>query len=373
MTLKFGCTFSFILLLMGEPVFVYGSAAEVGAVQGRWQRAVLQERVERTLQRAQHASLTDILRKRAERFGLLLSEAAPHWLGEAHSIAAEAGIEAWHLLAINTLPPVFWGESYQPAPLSDARLTQELIDVYETQGIDPGLGEGECTAFFALGSASISGETVFHKNRDELDEVQCLYIKHIDGYFRFVGGGDIGNLGAAHVHSENFWVGANNTGSAILPNEYQDGALNDAHVLRYLAEKCPTLDALVPAVEELIEKSWLGGGAHECGSIWLFADAERGLIIEATSRRMAYQWFDGDETAVRSNHFLLPGLQPFALASHPGSVRRLERATELWDELNGVAGISAAVEIGRDRDGAPHAICRNPADGLGSVTVSTAT
>lgn len=360
---------------MGYPVFLVGEASEVGRAQGQLQRAILSERIERTLRRADESGTTPLLRERADRFGMVVQEAAPHWLDEAEALASSAGVETWHLLAINCLsqlPGKLWSAPYVPAPLDEAPLTAEMIDVYEAQGVEAGLGGGDCTAFFALGEASVSGETIFHKNREERDEVQCVYIKGVEGNHRFAGGGDIGNLGTAHLHTENFWAGANNTGSAVPPAEYQDGALNDSHALRFFAENCRALDDIVPATETLIANGWLGGGGHNRGSIFVFADARRGLVVEATSRRLAHRWFDGDAMAVRTNHFVLPEMQPYAEPPHPGSVRRYERATALWQAQHGLAGLSLCGEIARDRDGAPQAaICRNPSDGAGGVTVST--
>jgi hypothetical protein len=77
--------------------------------------------------------------------------------------------------------------------------------------------------------------------------------------------------------------------------------------------------------------------------------------------------------AVRSNHFVLPEMQDYALEPRPGSVARYKRAEELWQAADGHAGISTCGEIARDRANAPHAIARNPSDNLGSVTVSTST
>jgi hypothetical protein len=42
--------------------------------------------------------------------------AAPHWLEEARAQAQAAAAEAWQLLALNCLPPDFWGKNYIPAP-----------------------------------------------------------------------------------------------------------------------------------------------------------------------------------------------------------------------------------------------------------------
>src|SRR5690606_14389548 len=78
-------------------------------------------------------------------------------------------------------------------------------------------------------------------------------------------------------------------------------------------------------------------------------------------------------TAVRTNHFVFPEMQPYSLPAHPDSVARFERVSELWDEQNGFASIPGCGEISRDRENAPFAICRNPSDGLSNVTVSTST
>lgn len=356
---------------MGEPVFLVGNAPEIGALLAQHQGEVLRERVARTLRRAQAMERMDTLAERAEKVGAAIEAVAPHWLDEVRALSQNTDVEFQHLLALNSLPPDFWGKSYEPPPLYNA-VTGEIVSPFEAQGYEPLMG-GDCTSYFALGESTISGETLFHKNRDERDEVQCLYIKQSDGCLRYVAGGDIGNIGIAHVHNENYWAGANNTGSPLVPGEYEDGVLNDCHVLRYLAEKCEGLDDIMPALNDLIARKLLGGGAFNHGMIFLFADAVRGLIIECTSRRLAHRWFEGDDMAVRTNHFILPEMQEYALEPHPGSVLRYERAVELWQAAEGHAGISTCGEIARDRENAPLAICRNPSDEWGSATISTST
>lgn len=358
---------------MGQPVFLIGEPAEVGALQGELQRAVLTNRMERVLHHAQASHAIEQLTARAQRFAELLDRATPHWLQEAQALAAASGLELWHLLALNCLPGDFWGQHYVPAPLGAGQSGEEIVNAYEAQGYEPLLG-GDCTTFFALGEATIAGETLFHKNREERDEIQCIYIKQIERFNRFVGAGDIGNLGTAHLHTEDYWVGANNTGSPVPPSELEDCALSDSQVLRYLAEHCASLDEIVPALEDLIDRQWLGGGGGQTGMILLFADAGRGLIVEATSRRLAYRWFEEDgDMAVRTNHFILPEMQEYCLPPLPGSMRRYERAMQLWESQQGYASIPTCGEIGRDRDGVPYAICRNPSDQLASVTTSTST
>lgn len=369
---------------MGSPVFLVGSAAEVGQVQGELQREFLQERVARVVAQAESSQQTPILRERAERFGELLGKICPHWLVEAEALVAAAQVEQQHLLALNCLPKDFWGKqyaNYTPAPLVARDIAnaksetkgQELVNPIDAQSLDLAAGGGDCTTYFALADATLSNETLFHKNREERDEVQTMYIKQCDGSYRFIGASDVGNLGTAHLHTENFWVGANNTGSDVLPSEYIDCALSDAHVLRYLAERCTDLDEIVPALEELIAQNALGGGGPQAGMILLFADAERGLVVEATSRRLHAEFFEDDAMVVRTNHFVFPELQEYSLPAQPGSIARYERATELWEAEDGFASIPSCGEIARDRENAPFAICRNPSDKLQSVTVSTST
>lgn len=369
---------------MGHPVFLIGEASEVGQVQGELQSEFLRERMARVQQRAEQTQAVAQLQSRADRFGEVLSEACPHWLTEARALASAAGIEPWQILALNCLPQDFWGENsqfYVPAPLTPRDIAsakadtrgEELVNPIEAQSLDLAAGGGDCTTYFALGGASLSGETLLHKSRDQYDEVQSAYIKHCEPHYRFVGGGDVGNLGTAHLHTEHFWAGANNTGSPLKPGIYRECVLSDAHVLRYLAEHCSTLDEILPALEELIARKWLGGGSPGTGMILSFVDTERGLVVEATSQRLHAQWYDDDAMVVRTNHFIFPEMQEDVLPPHPGSVARYERAQELWEEQNGFASIPSCGEISRDRENAPFAICRNPSDNLQSVTVSTST
>ncbi len=359
--------------IMGKPVYLVGHAQEIGAIQGQYQHRVLEERVTRVLSRADDISHRPylILKERADRFHRVLERMAPHWLEEAQGMAQSANLEDWHVLALNCLPPDFWGQSYQPALLGNMTIS-EMVNPYDAQGIEIAVG-GDCTSFFALGESVLGSETLLHKSRDERDEVQCVYIKQTDGRFRFVGGGDIGNLGTAHLHTENFWAGANNTGSDVAPEEFVDCAFSDSHALRYFAENCKTLDDIVPACQTLIDHEALSGGGFEKGSIFLFADQSRGLVIEATSRRMAHQWFQGDEVVVRTNHFLLPAMIEYSKLDHEGSLIRYQRCCELLEAANGTLTLSGCAEIARDRMNAPHAICRNPSDKVNGVTVSTST
>jgi len=365
---------------MGQAIYLTGSAAEVGTLQGNLQKAFLQERAAR-FERMMHLCgvSKSTFTPRLAAFETCLLAAAPHWLEEAQAIANTAGLELWQLLLWNLDLPELKNVAYEPAPLilrnlQTARAGDDgIVNPYEAQGTDPGMGEGECTTFFALGDSTTAGETLLHKNRDSRDELQNIYIKHIDGFRRFVGSGDLGNLGTAHLHTEELFAGVNNTGSPLIESQYQENALNDCHVLRYIGENCGDLNEVVPCINDLQSQNLLGGGGYGLGMILILADAERGLIIEATSRQLHYQWFEEEGITVRANHFEFPEMQAYCSGILPGSEIRAERARQLLRPLDGLMDIATCGEISRDRENAPDAICRNPSDNLKTVTVSTAT
>ncbi len=73
--------------------------------------------------------------------------------------------------------------------------------------------------------------------------------------------------------------------------------------------------------------------------------------MEATSRRLASQWFEDDAMAVRTNHFLFPEMQQWALPASINSTARYQRATSLWLAQRSYASIPCCGEIARDRHG----------------------
>ena len=335
------------------------------------QRATLQERIGRIMRRAEETKAVSTLRERAQRLGENVALVAPHWLEESEALCNAADVELWQVLALNSLPLNFWQHAYSPPPYANGAPTSEALS---GESSPASRTESECTAFFALGLATKDGVTLFHKNRDERDEVQWMGTKGLDGCHAWIGGSDIGHLGIAQLYASGNWAGANNSGSQLPPSEYVDCALNDGHVLRYLAEQCAGLDDILPIMHDLLARQLLGGAGVNVGMIFLFADATRGLAVECTSRRLAHEWFTGGATGARTNHFLLPDLQERALPANSGSLRRLERSRATLKVSKSHITQELCHTIACDRAGAPEAgIARNPLDGLGSITVSAAT
>jgi len=260
----------------------------------------------------------------------LLAEAAPHWLEEIDGISETTGIDRTDQLAINCLPDGFWD-----AP-DDAH---------------------HCTSFLAVGSASKTGETVLHKNRDERDWVQTVHVKQIAGANRYLGGVDVGNVGLAQFVNEHGLCGANNTGSHIKADESIDGKLNDCLMTRLIAEKARSCEDALGIVEDLIGRGLCSGAGTNRGIIFLFADRDRGLIVECTSKHTAHEWID-DGLGVRSNHFLCPEAQDWI--SQPvkdNSRRRYERACELVLPHEGQITSELFAQVSRDHTAGPDSIC----------------
>jgi hypothetical protein len=329
-----------------------GDAAAIGKLQGELQRPFLEDRAARFERMTYAAQLNEsTLRKRAARFAESLSQIAPHWLEETTALARAAGLEAEQLLSWNATQPELEKRSYLPASIENA---------------------GECTTFFALGESAANGETVFHKNRESVDEVQTVFIKQSGAAQRFVGSADIGNIGTAHLLNEKGIAGANNTGSLVAPEHVSADGLDDCHLLRYFGETCANLDEIIPCLEDLLARNLVRGASSNTGMILIFADASRGLLIETTAHHFNHAWIKGDAIATRTNHFVFEEMRALSAGEHPGSELRDMRAREMLAQTPKL-DIARSVEIACDQQNAPHAICRNPSDAQGTVTVSTST
>jgi len=316
---------------MSRVVLLSGNPTEIGRAYGDLVGSTLRERAERTRQCASRSAWSQAeLAERAERFRTCVGRIAPEWLDEAEAMAKAAGVEAADLYLLNALPRGFWDT---PA--------------------------GGCTAALVVGSQSATGRTLLEKNRDVRNERQDFHVRRALGGAQIFASRDIGNLGFAHFHSDRLLAGANNTGGYIVPEEYRDCALGDCHLLRLVAERAATCDEALAILEEAIAKEVAGGGDPNRGSIFLFAEPARGVVAEMTSRHLAWREVR-DATEVRTNHFLLDEMRPYA-GDPPSanSLRRYARAHEVLDPLEN-KNVADLVRFSRDHaDGADSICCDN--------------
>jgi len=310
-----------------------GSAEKVGNEYGALIGPALRARLERVRVQAGLKGLGDAdVHAKVSAFTDLLAEVAPHWLEEVEGIAAATDMEPVDLLAFNCLPDDFW-------------------DV-------PSAGH-ECTSYMAIGGASATGESLLHKNRDERDWLQNVHIKQVEGTHRYLAGVDVGNVGIAQFVNEHGLCGANNTGSYIPVRESIADGLGDCLVMRLVAERARCCEDALQLIEELIDREVCGGAGPNLGTIYLFADRNRGLIIENTSRHLAYEWID-DGLGIRSNHFVLPEARAWmAREPNANTALRYERACELIRPHEGRATSELFARVSRDYSAGPDSICND--------------
>jgi hypothetical protein len=313
---------------MPKTVLLSGNPIEIGRAYGDLVASTLRERVERTRRCATRSTWGPAdLAERAERFRVFVERIAPEWLDEAEAMAKAAGVEAADLYLINALPRGFWDT---PA--------------------------GGCTSALVVGSQSATGRTLLHKNRDVRNEIQDFHVRRTLSGAQLFASRDVGNLGFAHFHSDRLLAGGNNTGGYVVPEEYRDCALGDCHLLRLVAERAGSCDEAIAVLEDAIAKEAAGGGDPHRGAIFLFAEPGKGAVVEMTSRHLASREVR-DATLIRTNHFLLDEMRPFA-GNPPSanSLRRYARAHELLDPLED-KNVADLVRLSRDHADGSDSIC----------------
>jgi len=328
---------------MGRVVMIAGEPREAGRCYGELAAAALRERVSEmwTASKGSRWGAAQ-LDERGERFREYVERIAPEWLDEAEATAATAGVNAADLFALNALPPGFW----------DAKT-------------------GGCTSCLIVGSASATGHTLLHKNRDLVNSIQDFHVRRVADGRQLFASRDMGSLGFAHFHSDRALAGANNTGSHIKPEELRECGLACTHLLRLVAERASTCDEALGVLEEALAKEVAGGSGGHRGMIFLVAEPGKGIVVEMTSKRLAHREVR-DATLIRTNHFLLDEMLP-CLSEPPAqnTLRRYERAQELLDPLPN-KNVADLIRLSRDHADGPDSICSDNWQHL-HMTVSACT
>ncbi len=313
---------------MGRIVRIEGEPREAGRCYGELAGGILRDRIAEMWQVSQASQWGPAtLDERGERFRRYVERIAPEWLDEAEGMAAGAGINVSDIFAINALPRGFWDAT-----------------------------KGGCTSALVVGSASATGATLLHKNRDLVNAPQDFHVRRTpDGRQLFVSR-DAGTLGFGHFHSDRALAGANNTGSWIKPEELRECGLACTHLLRLVAERAADCDEALAVLEDAVAKEVAGASGGCRGMIFLFADPGKGLVVEMTSRHMAHREVR-DQALVRTNHFLLDEMQQYVSeAPQQNTLRRCARAHELLDPLPNV-NLADLIRLSRDHNDGPDSIC----------------
>ena len=160
-----------------------------------------------------------------------------------------------------------------------------------------------CTSWVITPEVSSTGTSMLQKNRDYRNQnlLSLRLFRAAPGRYKVLTVGDLWSSGAGAAMNEKGLMIVQND---PLSSEYHARKVNTGSVtvMRYIAEHCSTLED----AEAMIRKFYTTGVCRS-GSIYLLADFNRGLIVEATPRHVASSWVDF-AYEVRANNFLLPGM-----------------------------------------------------------------
>jgi len=313
---------------MTRTILLEGEPAEMGRCYGELAAPFIRDRIRRMWEIVDASPWgTSELDERGERFRSFLDQIAPEWLDEAEAMAAAAGVNPTDLFVLNALPRGFWESS-----------------------------TGGCTSVLVVGNRSATHDTLLHKNRDLHNEVQTFHVSRAPSGAQLFASRDIGNLGFGHFHSDRALAGANNTGSYIPLDELRECGLACAHLLRLVAERASSCDEAVAVLEDAIARELAGASGGSRGMIFLLAEPSKGVVVEMTSRRLAYREVR-DEAIIRSNHFLLDEMRPYAAEPpNENTLRRCRRAHELLDPTPAIS-VADLQRLSRDHNDGPDSIC----------------
>lgn len=307
---------------MENPVGLQGSAAKVGEALARVV-GVRTKQIVLEFMRRQPADASHRKRMDAHRavFEDLVRAEAPWWLEENRAFCRVAGV--------------------------DLKLFNTYLAIKD---IRPSKSPEGCTSFVSINNAGM----LIHKNRDQAIVPQSIFIKKIDGTFKYVGSIELANIGVAYFLNERGLCAVSNTGS---PTDDLSTEGFSAHlVMRLLAEKASCCEEALELVRHFTREGLIV--ARNAGTILFCAEAGRGLVIECTSRTMSYAWITGLE--VRANLFALPEMEKAEKAPGPKRRRssrdRYRRAKTILQD--GAANLALARKFSRDRAGR-FSICNN--------------
>lgn len=317
-------------MIQTDLVRLEGLPAEVGATYGRVTAAYIRRYLADFFVNLELEGIgLDQIRRRTDLYLHGVARLAPWWQAEMAAIATAAGVTA---------------EDYA------AYVAQKYV-VRTTRPPSPPPAHHECTSFASVGRASASGDSILHKNRDSVGRAQGLWIQHGLGCYRYLGGGDCGDHGVIQFVNEKGLAGVMNAGSVTEDSE-PDG-WPTPQILRLVAERAATCQEALEIVLEIVGRGWYTNGTR--GSIWLFVDRERAMIVENTRHDLDFTVV-ADQIVARANDFLLPGTRRWAAPDAETNTRYLS-ARDGAAALGGRVTPWGLIQLARDEATEPRAMC----------------
>ena len=331
---------------MGELIRLEGDAAGIGrTLGGVWAGALAADTDAFFARMADSGLDATFLIAEGGEYGRRLRDVAPHMLVELEATAEAAGVAAARFRAYMGLKYVM------PAQVYAAREWVEPLRPLPPHG---------CTSFMATGTASGVPANLLHKNRDYRKLPQAAHVKALTGTRRVLGAGDVGDVGLCHGLNDAGLAGKMNSGDRIeRPLRH---SLSTTEVLRLVLETCATCEAALRALRELSAAGLISDGVGGC--IWLFADRERGLIVEETPFTLVWEFVE-DAVAARGNAFKRLGYAP-GEPERPDA-GRYHTALRTMRALASAATPADLNRLSRNTDDQPTPVCNG---GTNSATTS---
>ena len=191
---------------------------------------------------------------------------------------------------------------------------------------DPNNDDG-CTSWIATGTATESGDTILHKNRDLTIEPQVIVRIKRDGKNEYIATITAGQtLSAPSGINEhglvvfNDWVTHN-------PINYNPIGIDATVVDRMILEECNSVDEVAPYLDTIFIQG---------GTMFFLGDKDKGAIIEATGWERKVIMVENDIN-YRSNHFIELSDDLTYECPEPGtsSTRRYNAAKEFLESKKG--------------------------------------
>ncbi|MBR2872416.1 MAG: hypothetical protein IKB99_02865 [Lentisphaeria bacterium] len=183
-----------------------------------------------------------------------------------------------------------------------------------------------CTSWIITPEVSATGTCMVQKNRDYRRQnlLSVRLFRSAPGRYKVLTVNDLWNTGAgAAMNEKGLMIVQNDPASREFhTRKVNTGSLT---VMRYVAEHCANLTEAAATL-----KKFYTSGICRSGSIYLLADFNSGMIIEATARHIAEARVDFSYE-VRANNFLLPGLLQYSRRtqkSHLNGANRRFTASE---------------------------------------------
>jgi hypothetical protein len=251
----------------GEPpshaVRLAGSPQEIGQIWGTINRAAITRDIQTYyLGKAKDHNLSrETLVERSRTFIRIAREIAPHWLLEAESIAAAAGVDKDLYVSF-------------------------IASVHRNLFLN-----ADCTSYAASRRFTEGNRIFFHKNRDNAPRAQSAFVirSSISGVNKFIAVSDASVLACMMMVNEKGLAGSADTGGLPV-NQPRYAGLMNTFILRHIAEKADTCAAALGIIQEFVRKGYYAGGA-KTGTHWLFVDRQSTILeVSNNSQDVSFKY-----------------------------------------------------------------------------------